>query len=133
MGAGEGPLESGGGPCDPMTADCANYPQNRAAIHLHGGLTPWISDGTPHQWITPAGDPSPYKRGVSMQNVPDIPGTPNPTIVPEAFMDTPVINGSAYSDTTVLTGTFYSYRVIAFNSDGDSLPSNTVTIRALAP
>ena len=27
---------------------------------------------------------------------PDIPGTPNPTIVPEAFMDTPVVNGAAY-------------------------------------
>jgi FtsP/CotA-like multicopper oxidase with cupredoxin domain len=40
---------------------------------------------------------------------------------------------TAYSDTTVLSGTFYSYRVIAFNVDGDSLPSNTVTIRALAP
>ena len=73
MGAGEGPLDAGGGPCDPMTSDCADYPQNRAAIHLHGGLTPWISDGTPHQWITPAGDLSPYKRGVSMQNVPDMP------------------------------------------------------------
>ena len=25
-----------------------------------------------------------------------IPGTPNPTIVPEAFMDTPLVNGTAY-------------------------------------
>ena len=41
MGAGEGP--SGG-----------QYTQNRISIHLHGGYTPWISDGTPHQWITPA-------------------------------------------------------------------------------
>ncbi len=31
-------------------------PQNRAAIHLHGGLSPWISDGTPHQWTIPVGD-----------------------------------------------------------------------------
>ena len=31
------------------------YTQNRATLHLHGGLTPWISDGTPHQWTTPAG------------------------------------------------------------------------------
>ena len=29
------------------------YTQNRATLHLHGGATPWISDGTPHQWITP--------------------------------------------------------------------------------
>jgi FtsP/CotA-like multicopper oxidase with cupredoxin domain len=73
MGAGMGPLDDGGAPCDPMTATCANYPQNRAVIHLHGGLTPWISDGTPHQWITPAGDTSPFKKGVSYQNVPDMP------------------------------------------------------------
>jgi len=32
------------------------YTQNRALIHLHGGDNPWISDGTPHQWITPAGE-----------------------------------------------------------------------------
>ena len=60
MGAGMGPLDAGGLPCNPMTDICAEFPQNRAAIHLHGGNTPWISDGTPHQWITPAGDPSPF-------------------------------------------------------------------------
>ncbi len=31
-------------------------PQNRIDIHLHGGLTPWISDGNPHQWTIPVGD-----------------------------------------------------------------------------
>jgi FtsP/CotA-like multicopper oxidase with cupredoxin domain len=31
-------------------------PQNRVAIHLHGGLSPWISDGTPHQWTVPVGE-----------------------------------------------------------------------------
>lgn len=30
------------------------FSQNRAMIHLHGGDNPWISDGGPHQWITPA-------------------------------------------------------------------------------
>ena len=29
------------------------FTENRATLHLHGGITPWISDGTPHQWITP--------------------------------------------------------------------------------
>lgn len=29
------------------------YTDNRADLHLHGGNTPWISDGTPHQWKTP--------------------------------------------------------------------------------
>ncbi len=28
---------------------------NRTAVHLHGGLVPWISDGGPFDWFTPAG------------------------------------------------------------------------------
>ncbi|GLI39385.1 FG-GAP-like repeat-containing protein [Geobacter hydrogenophilus] len=52
-----------------------NYTQNRADLHLHGGHSPWISDGTPHQWITPAGETStPYTSGVSLKNVPDMDG-----------------------------------------------------------
>ena len=50
-----------------------SYTQNRAVIHLHGGNTPWISDGTMHQWITPAGESTAYPKGVSAQNVPDMP------------------------------------------------------------
>jgi FtsP/CotA-like multicopper oxidase with cupredoxin domain len=49
------------------------YTQNRATLHLHGGITPWISDGTPHQWITPSGENTDYPRGVSVKNVPDMP------------------------------------------------------------
>ena len=49
-----------------------SYTQNRATIHLHGGLPPWISDGTAHQWITPAGEATPYLKGASQQNVPDM-------------------------------------------------------------
>ena len=48
------------------------YTDNRATLHLHGGTTPWISDGTPHQWITPAGDSTAYPEGVAVQNVPDM-------------------------------------------------------------
>jgi FtsP/CotA-like multicopper oxidase with cupredoxin domain len=48
------------------------YTQNRATLHLHGGLTPWISDGTPHQWTVPAGQATPYSEGVSVYNVPDM-------------------------------------------------------------
>ncbi|MDP1832910.1 MAG: multicopper oxidase domain-containing protein [Geothrix sp.] len=61
----------------------STFTQNRAELHLHGGLNPWISDGTPHQWITPAGDPTPNKKGASFANVPDMVGPgnlfPNPT------------------------------------------------------
>jgi len=48
------------------------FTQNRAVIHLHGGRTPWISDGTAHQWITPAGEKTRYKKGVSVDYVPDM-------------------------------------------------------------
>ena len=47
------------------------YAQNRGTLHLHGGATPWISDGTPHQWTAPAGEAGPQK-GDSTQNVPDM-------------------------------------------------------------
>ncbi len=51
----------------------------RATIHLHGGNTPWISDGTPHTWITPVGgDGQPalpgFAKGLSFMNVPDMTG-----------------------------------------------------------
>lgn len=35
-----------------MGADGA---QNRAAVHLHGGLVPWVSDGGPFTWFAPDG------------------------------------------------------------------------------
>ncbi len=72
MGAGEGPIPG------------EKYTQNRADIHLHGGRTPWISDGTPHQWITPAGENTNYKTGVSMQNVPDMCFDANGDAIPRA-------------------------------------------------
>ncbi|WP_243313430.1 multicopper oxidase domain-containing protein [Fundidesulfovibrio agrisoli] len=50
-----------------------SYPQNRGELHLHGGMNPWISDGTPHQWTAPAAEPGPYTWGASAQNVPDMP------------------------------------------------------------
>ncbi|MCG3209860.1 MAG: hypothetical protein FOGNACKC_03487 [Anaerolineae bacterium] len=53
-----------------MNGNC--YPDNRATLHLHGGISPWISDGTPHQWITPANENTPYPQGVSVRPVPDM-------------------------------------------------------------
>ncbi len=66
------------------------YKQNRAELHLHGGDTPWVSDGTPHQWTVPAAEGTqtqwlnpkgtgaynkngPYLQGASFVNVPDMP------------------------------------------------------------
>jgi FtsP/CotA-like multicopper oxidase with cupredoxin domain len=61
------------------------YTQNREVVHLHGGATPWISDGTPHQWITPANETGTiYLKGQAFQNVPDMvgPGKPVPSLSP---------------------------------------------------
>ena len=80
MGAGMGPNMNGMAEMDPQNPMCGMIPkpmgcytENRATIHLHGGITPWISDGTAHQWITPAGEDTAYPKGVSVQNVPDMP------------------------------------------------------------
>jgi len=66
MGAGDGPISG------------QKFTQNRATLHLHGGTTPWISDGTPHQWTTPAGETTAYPKGVSVKNVPDMDGGTEP-------------------------------------------------------
>jgi FtsP/CotA-like multicopper oxidase with cupredoxin domain len=63
---------------DPLTLDpispnlTGEFSENRGVLHLHGGRTSWISDGTPHQWITPAAEGSPYAKGVSVEYVPDM-------------------------------------------------------------
>jgi FtsP/CotA-like multicopper oxidase with cupredoxin domain len=57
-----------------MRAMC--FTENRATLHLHGGNSPWISDGTPHQWITPANESTDWPEGVSVQSVPDMVGVP---------------------------------------------------------
>jgi len=48
-----------------------DLPVNRVVTHLHGGRTPWFSDGTPFQWFTPSG-----KHGESYMNVPGLPSLP---------------------------------------------------------
>ncbi|MGN9803658.1 hypothetical protein [Micromonospora sp. L32] len=61
-GAGIGPLD---GP--------APYPQNRAVPHLAGAQTGWTSAGNPWQWVTPAGEITPYPNGPGLSHVPDMP------------------------------------------------------------
>ncbi len=48
------------------------YPTDRASLHLHGGLTPWISGGSQYRWVSPAGEKSPYRSGPSLVDVPDM-------------------------------------------------------------
>jgi FtsP/CotA-like multicopper oxidase with cupredoxin domain len=70
MGAGDGPNQIG---TDSMGNPVyEQYTQNRATLHLHGGNTPWISDGTAHQWTSPVGETTSYPKGVSVEYVPDM-------------------------------------------------------------
>lgn len=62
-----------------MVAQGLCFADTRATLHLHGGISPWISDGTPHQWITPAGENTAYPEGVSVRPVPDMADSGNPT------------------------------------------------------
>ncbi len=87
MGSGMGPMVM----ADPMDEGsvmdmvrnpmCGEYPKpmdcfkdNRATLHLHGGTSPWISDGTAHQWTTPAGEMTAWPTGVDVAQVPDMVG-----------------------------------------------------------
>jgi FtsP/CotA-like multicopper oxidase with cupredoxin domain len=45
--------------------------QNRTALHMHGGNTPWISDGTPRQTVKPKGELG-INKGESTRDVPDM-------------------------------------------------------------
>ncbi|MFY9328233.1 MAG: hypothetical protein WAO76_09485 [Georgfuchsia sp.] len=63
---------------NPVETHTGKFTQNRATLHLHGGRTPWISDGTPHQWTTPDAESGEYWRGVSSQEVPDMPAPGGP-------------------------------------------------------
>ena len=59
-------------PCGEYPKGMGCFKDNRSTLHLHGGTTPWISDGTAHQWITPAGEMTDWPQGVSVENVPDM-------------------------------------------------------------
>lgn len=54
---------------DPFFMDAQTNP-DKTSVHLHGGLTPWISDGGPYSWFTPA---NPGMYGPNKFFVPDMP------------------------------------------------------------
>ncbi len=57
---------------------------------------PWFWPPTPGARST-GPQPNPYYDPVNAPwEPPEIPGTPTPSMVMEAFMDTPVVNGTAY-------------------------------------
>jgi FtsP/CotA-like multicopper oxidase with cupredoxin domain len=73
MGSGEFQIDYNPETKLPMPLTSGVFSQARATLHLHGGLTPWISDGTAHQWTAPVGDATTaYPKGVSVAYVPDM-------------------------------------------------------------
>ncbi len=120
MGAGMGPLGAAGG----------NYSVNRVLFHLHGGDNPWISDGTPHQWVTPPGETTSYLKGVSFKNVPDMIGAGlTPGGVPKAI-PTPADNDGL--------GTYYypngqSSRLMFYHEHSYGITRQGVYAGAAAP
>jgi FtsP/CotA-like multicopper oxidase with cupredoxin domain len=109
MGAGMGPVTG------------MNYTQNRADLHLHGSLSPWISDGTPHQWITPANDPNitdpNYQKGASFMNVPDMVAGPTSIVngiqVPCANINGNGVNGCFTPAANDGIGTYFHPNVMS--------------------
>ncbi|PWB51165.1 MAG: hypothetical protein C3F13_14850 [Anaerolineales bacterium] len=102
MGSGMGPMQMSGpmdqgsvtdmvrnpacGETSKTRMDC--FAETRASIHLHGGITPWISDGSPHQWITPANEETGWPEGVAVSQVPDMVGGDQPAGVPDCSSPT---------------------------------------------
>ena len=61
-------------PVDTTIPGCETRPaENRTAVHIHGGVVPWTSDGGPFDWWTPLNDGTAAtigERGSSFLNGP---------------------------------------------------------------
>jgi FtsP/CotA-like multicopper oxidase with cupredoxin domain len=84
----------------------APYTQNRATLHLHGGATPWISDGTPHQWTAPLGESGPA-RGDSTAFVPDMWFDASGSVIPGCAAQSSCATAAATNDPGPGSMTFY--------------------------
>ena len=84
------------------------YSQNRTNIHLHGGDTPWISDGGPHTWITPAGEADAAVPGsIASLNAEPAAGPMDATLVPEFLRGPGALNVPDMNDPGAGAMTYY--------------------------
>ena len=84
------------------------YSQNRVNLHLHGGDNPWISDGGPHTWITPAGEADPLAIGsIASLNAEPAAGALDPTLVPEFLRGPGALNVPDMNDPGAGAMTYY--------------------------
>lgn len=74
---------------------------------VHGGNTPWISDGTPHQWITPAGEAAAYLLQDPVEQTLVTSGIIPPEQIPLVIQDKTFVPDNAQPFTN-LVGTFAS-------------------------
>jgi spore coat protein A len=54
----------------------ANGAQNRIAVHLHGGFSPWTMDGNPYSWFTPTGSVGATDGSAGMSFLNGVTGSP---------------------------------------------------------
>jgi FtsP/CotA-like multicopper oxidase with cupredoxin domain len=84
------------------------YSQNRVNMHLHGGDNPWISDGGPHTWITPAGEANAAVPGsIASLNPEPAAGPLDATLVPEFLRGPGAINVPDMNDPGAGAMTYY--------------------------
>jgi len=82
------------------------YTQNRTNIHLHGGDTPWISDGGPHTWIAPIGENDASVAGSIASGTPE--GLPlDPSLAPDFLRGPGALNVPDMNDPGPGAMTYY--------------------------
>jgi spore coat protein A len=64
-------------PVDPtLMGSGPDVPQNRCCVHLHGGYTPWTSDGGPYAWFSPTGVVGAKDNSAGPSFLNGVPGSP---------------------------------------------------------
>ncbi len=95
------------------------YMPNQNPYDLMGANATGRWDWGPWFWppwtVTNPALPNPY-AGQSPEEGPVIPSTPNPSIVPEGYMDTPPVNGVAYPVLNIAPGQV-RFRILNASND----------------